>query len=161
MSFNRTYLLYLTIFVIVPSLITGFLSKSIWLAILVFIVANIVARWAIALFHYLFRWVGDKSEESKLNTSVRLILTDSNYNKSLQRIYPDQDVDFLIATGKTIVIQLIHLADGIDKNQIPETEARMKLKFQFPFLDQGNCNWLNKKGRAFLKSKATLHSNQG
>lgn len=159
MSFNRTYLLYLTLMVIVPTFLTGLATKSFWLAVLAFIVLNIIARLALPLFHYLFRLTGNKSEESKLNTAVRLILTDKNHRKSLQRMFPGQDISFLIATGQTIVMQLTQLADEIYNNQIPETEARMRLKIRFPFLDPGNCDWLNKGGRAFLKKRARISEN--
>jgi|GEM_PF-4300323 len=156
MSFQKTYFFYLSFIVGLPTLTTGLVTKSVWWTIGVFVLTNVLARLLISLFHWLFRAIGDKSDNSKLNTTLRLVLTENNYEAVLKRIFPDDNLNSLVTTSKDVAQTLVTLGGQVDKKMLTEAEARNKIQTQFPFIDKGNTDWLNNRGRIFLRHKAKV-----
>ena len=117
-----------------------------------------LARLLIFLFYFLYRLIGGKSDDAKLNTAVRLVLTQKKSEEALQQIFPGDNANSLKITGIEIVRHLIQLGTAVDSKTLTEAEAREKIKSKFPFIDQGNIDWLNLRGRVLLRRKAITFS---
>ena len=124
MTFNKTYFIYLGFVVGLPTLATALMSKPVWWTLAVFILTNLLAL-VLSIFHLLFRGIGDKSDSSKLNTAVRLRLTEKNAETVLKRIFPDENLNSLIATGREVAQTLLQLGRQ-DNKTFNEAEARTK-----------------------------------
>jgi hypothetical protein len=153
MSFNKTYFLYLGLVVGLPTLLIALILKSVGWTLGVLIFTNILARLCISLFHLLFRSIGDMSDVSKFNTSLRMVMTDKNYETALKRIFPDDNTKLLTRAAQRATQMLVQLGEKIDKKEFSETEARERMEQQFPLVDKGNLDWLNSRGRIFLRRK--------
>lgn len=73
MSFNKTYFLYVGLIVGIPTLVIALISSSTWWTFGVFVFSNVLACLVISIFHLLFCAIGDKSNNSKINTALRLL----------------------------------------------------------------------------------------
>jgi hypothetical protein len=162
MAFDKVFFIYLGLIIGVPTLVTGFVTQSVWWTISVFAATNVLTRPLHFIFHYMLHALGDKSEAAKYNSAVRFILTDKYHVSSIHRIFPHDDPNLIVKKGNEIVRELFMLGSQVDEKSITESEARGFIKNQFPFLDKGNSDWLNIRGRIFLRYKAkTLTFSEG
>ena len=152
MPFNRVYFMYLGIVVLLPSLLIAAITRSlVWTVLALVGMVALSARPLQFLFHALLRRIGDRSIEAQRNTALRLVLTHPRPERILGRIYPSLDVAPLLTVGREAAASLILLGAEVDANTLDEATARRTALARHGFLDQGNLDWLNARGRIALR----------
>jgi hypothetical protein len=82
------------------------------------------------------------------------VLTEKNSEAVLKHIFPDDNPNSLVVIGRDVAQTLIQLGGQVDNKTLTEADARTKIQSHFPLIDKGNTDWLNNRGRMFLRRKA-------
>lgn len=152
MSYSRVYWLYLLLVIALPSALVAIIVRG-WLpALAAFVVLLLLsARPLHPIFHALFRRFGDRSLPALQNTALRLMMTEKEPAAQLSRLAPGADLTALLALAARARDALIAAGAEIDAGRSTEPAVRAAIRAAWPWLDEGNVDWLNGRGRIYLR----------
>ena len=85
-----------------------------------------------------------------MNTALRLVMTERKPAAVLLRLAPEAGAAALLERAASARDGLVAAGADIDARRTSEAEARVRVKAAWPWLDEGNVDWLNGRGRIYL-----------